>query len=157
MQRGTVTPEFMYATYIIQQIQNINEQIKSTTSKAERTRLVNKINQLSYIIKDVVITYHDNGRVKKEEWCKGDYVYHRPGNAPAVVEYFESGKIRYEAWYVDDRCHRAGGGPAYILYFENGQIQEKKWIEDGKLHRVDAPVVITYFEDGSIKERKYKD
>jgi len=140
-----MTTKFVYAANIIKEIENIEKQANSATSIEENTTLMNKIEQLRLIIKDVVLTYYYNGYVKREMWVK-DGKIHRSDGAPADIEYSEFNRMISESWYTDGKLHRIDG-PAVIGYFVTGQVQYERWYKDGAYHRIDGPAVISYFRN----------
>jgi len=111
-----MTAEFIYAADIIREIQNIEKQVKAVTSDVERTTLMNKIEHLRQIIKDVNIYYYDydTTRVKEEVWTK-DGIIHRV-DGPAIVKY-ENGTIFGEEWITDGKINMCK------KYFENGTVK----------------------------------
>jgi len=56
--------------------------------------------------------------------------YHRE-DGPTRTEYYQDGKIKYEAWLRNGRFHREDG-PAAIYYTAIGQVQSEYWYLDGQ-------------------------
>lgn len=56
--------------------------------------------------------------------------WHRE-EAPAWIEYYENGKVRYEEWYLNDKRHRKNGS-AIIEYYEDGKVVYEKYYLYGK-------------------------
>src|SRR3989344_5194355 len=145
-----MTTELVYAANIIQEIQALEKQCESVTSTEEKTVIVNKIEQLRLIIKDVEFTFYEPGRVKREAWVK-DGKFHRDGGSPAIVTYFYDGQIQYGEWRINGKLHRSDGAPAAVSYYKTGQLQSNAWYKDGKHHRIDAPAAVSYYKTGQLQ------
>lgn len=71
--------------------------------------------------------YYDDGSVG-DTLDPSKTLYREDG--PAVVMYDADGKVRYETYYLEDKCHRVDG-PAFIAYHMNGNIEsEQYWLEN---------------------------
>jgi antitoxin component YwqK of YwqJK toxin-antitoxin module len=72
-----------------------------------------------------------------------------------VVEYYYTKKKQTE-YVVDKngKLHREDG-PAVIKYFEDGKIQKEHYFRMNEYHRLDGPALIIYDENGSIKYQEY--
>ena len=129
----------------------------------------NKIETLvdGNIIMSYVITtyseYVDNGYsgyvVTKLEHLNSERQLHNE-DGPAIIEYYENGKISSEKWYRNGKMHRDGDLPASVGYFTNGNISSEKWYQNDKLHRSseggDLPALVEYYEDGTVKSAHWR-
>ena len=68
-----------------------------------------------------------------------------------TIEYYKSGQIQREEWYINGKYHRVDG-PADIFYYELGIIKQEYWYINGLYHRIDGPAYISYYESGKIEE-----
>ena len=75
-------------------------------------------------------------------WDNDKYVLHRE-DGPAFIEYYYSGSIFWEEWYINGVKHREDG-PAFIEYNNDGSIFCEIWYWCGMQHRHDytLPAVI---------------
>ena len=71
-----------------------------------------------------------------------------------AAEYYESGAIKSQEWYLNGKRHREDG-PAHIYYYESGAIRRQEWHVHGKYHREDGPALIEYCESGAIRSQVY--
>ena len=71
-----------------------------------------------------------------------------------AAEYYESGAIKSQEWYLNGKRHREDG-PANIYYYESGAIWYQRWCVNGEYHREDGPAIIRYYESGAIKSHYY--
>jgi len=51
---------------------------------------------------------------------------------PAVINYYESGKVKSHLYYINGFLHRRGRNPAMIDYYEDGSIKSIKYFKYGK-------------------------
>lgn len=97
------------------------------------------------------VFYYENDKIQKESWHDEDKKFHREGDLPAVVEYYENGNREKDYFY------RHGVLIKSIIYYNNetNKKQAEKWLnEDKKLNREgDLPAVTFYYENGN-KERE---
>ena len=70
-------------------------------------------------------------------------------DAPAIIEYHESGGIQSIHWFINDNLHRVDA-PAITEYHISGKIEEEQWYLNGQLHRIDGPAYILYHQSGNI-------
>ena len=96
--------------------------------------------------------YYKSGKIWREYYYLQGQ-YHRI-DGPAYIYYFESGKIEREYYYLQDQCHRIDG-PAVIYYNESGKIKQEYYLLQGKRHRIDGPADICYYESGKIWQEAY--
>ena len=75
-------------------------------------------------------------------------------DGPAVIYYFDNGKIQSEIYYYNNKFHR-NNGPALIEYYFNEKIQSERYLQNSKRHRTDGPASIEYYINGSIKLEEY--
>lgn len=47
------------------------------------------------------------------------------------------------------------GKNLYLEWYESGKVERETYYIDGKLHRIDDPAQISYYESGQIKEMMY--
>ena len=82
------------------------------------------------------------------------HYWHRE-DGPADIYYYESGKVSYEAWWVNDKRHRIDG-PAWAEYDEDGTISnEYYYINDIRLTKEkweDHPLRQEYLIKEAMKE-----
>ena len=71
-----------------------------------------------------------------------------------VIEYYESGEIERESWYLNGSLHRIDG-PAYISYYKSGKKKREEWFLDGTYHRVDGPAYISYYESNQTRREDW--
>jgi len=64
------------------------------------------------------------------------------------------GSIAAKEWYQMGKNHREDA-PAVITYYENGKVMEEKWYYKGLLHNVKGPAITKYEENGTIKHKEY--
>ena len=64
-------------------------------------------------------------------------------------EYYSSGKIESEQWYLNGKLHREDG-PAYIKYLYSGELWIKEWYLNDQLHRINGPAIIEYLYSGEV-------
>jgi antitoxin component YwqK of YwqJK toxin-antitoxin module len=89
------------------------------------------------------IWFFDNGKKMCEEWTKeGDF--YRSENKPAIVHYYENGKVSSESYFNN------GLLTARIAYYKNGKISGKTIYIEGSNH-----TDTDYFEDGNISQEDY--
>jgi antitoxin component YwqK of YwqJK toxin-antitoxin module len=69
-------------------------------------------------------------------------------------EYYESGNVYCESYYINGKIHREDG-PAYIWYYDNGDVAYKGYYIKGELHREDGPAIIRYHENGNVWHEYY--
>ncbi|MFP7696945.1 ArdC-like ssDNA-binding domain-containing protein [Trueperella sp. LYQ143] len=100
------------------------------------------------------IAYHDNGKIKSEEWSIEGYLYHRE-DGPACIHYDSEGRLYSELWVQLDREKRDNDLPAYIQYFPDGKISKEQWYDDGQAHRDNAPAIIEYYDNGAIRRETW--
>lgn len=98
--------------------------------------------------------YSEEGNVIHESWYqKGDC--HRDDDQPAVISYHHfSGQVERKEWFRMSNCHR-DTGPAIIEYYENGKLALEEWYHEGYLHRDDGPASVFYRDDGVASESWY--
>ena len=95
----------------------------------------------------------NNGNISYERWDLGFGSTRHREDGPAVTDYYKSGKIKIQEWYLNGKLHREDG-PAFIKGFPNGRLEYEKWYLNGELHRADGPAVIEYYplRDGNMKK-----
>ena len=69
-------------------------------------------------------------------------------------DYYKSGQIRSEYYYLNGQYHRVNG-PAVTYYYTSGQIQSEYYFINDEVHRVDGPAAIDYYKNGQIKSEYY--
>lgn len=71
------------------------------------------------------ISYDVNGRLmsKKYKGLEGDKYY--------LELFYPNGKLKTIEWYQDDEPGREGALPAVIEYFESGKVKEERWYRNG--------------------------
>ena len=69
-------------------------------------------------------------------------------------EYYESGNVYCESYYINGKIHREDG-PAYIWYYDNGDVAYKGYYINDLRHREDGPASIGYDKNGSVKYTEY--
>lgn len=90
------------------------------------------------------ITHYQNGICHNTEgkpsrllftskgWCVSkswtNYGIYHDYNKPSEIQYFPSGAVKAEYWYINDRLGRLGNKPAKIFYHPDGSIQEQVWL-----------------------------
>jgi hypothetical protein len=67
-----------------------------------------------------MISYYDNGQVKKER------LRDKNGNLYRMIWYYKSGKVDRVYWYENQKLHREDG-PAIVYYHENGKVKHEFW------------------------------
>lgn len=72
--------------------------------------------------------YHASDVIITHFYIKGTKLSHRL-DGPAYIEHFLNGKLKCEAYYVNDNRHRLDG-PAIIWYNEDGSIRSKHYYFD---------------------------
>lgn len=72
---------------------------------------------------------------------------HNP-KGPALVIYYESGKIKCQHYCIHGRLHRKGKRPAIIEYYENGIIKEIRYFKYGNMRSVNSKHRIQYTNEG---------
>src|SRR3989344_5260809 len=101
---------------------------------------INRYTDKRIRIQKIIFYFRGIGGKYKEGWMKYDKL-HRI-NAPASITYsIISGQIKEKL-----NCHESA--PAVISYYENGKIEVETWWINGKRYRSDGPAVISYFENG---------
>lgn len=117
---------------------------------------------LAYQKPDKIIYDDYYGNILREEYHDyGDI--HREYDAPAVIEYYPSGKVKSRMWMLYGFYHRSPHlGAAIINYYENGQYEEEIYMVLGHIHRPFnnlnkklLPAHIKYHEDGSVFFESY--
>ena len=99
--------------------------------------------------------YFQSGKIEHEEWYLNSKV-HRGGGKPAIIQYYENGQITYEERWVNNKLHQDGDKPAQVYYYENGKIGSEEWYLNGKRHRDgDKPAYIYYDENGQVKVEEW--
>ena len=81
--------------------------------------------------------HFDNGNISYERWELNSLpLFHNKHreDGPAVTDYYKSGKIKIQEWYLNGKLHREDG-PAFIKRFPNGRLEYEKWYLNGQLHR----------------------
>ena len=70
------------------------------------------------IIPEIERCYYENGQVSEKYYLLNKQLkqFHRE-DGPAVIRYYEDGKIKEETYYINDQWHRKNG-PAYIYYYK---------------------------------------
>ncbi|UZQ81796.1 toxin-antitoxin system YwqK family antitoxin [Thermoanaerobacter sp. RKWS2] len=96
-----------------------------------------------------VIEYFDDGRIKILRWYKDGKLHSEDG--PAETYYYHSGQKAKEVWYKHGSLHR-NNGPAEITYSKKGIVLEEHWYLNGEHHREDGPALIERYENGNIKK-----
>lgn len=86
------------------------------------------------------ICYYSGGRPITEHWYTDGVLWR-------IDNYYASGQVRDQSWFLGGRSHRSGG-PADITYHPDGQIASQCWYVNGKKHRTDGPAEIHYFDNG---------
>lgn len=97
-----------------------------------------------------IVTYREDGTVKREEWWEGSVLHRVDG--PAFVRYYDDGW--FEVWYQHGQRHR-DDGPAVTRFYEDGRVAREDWYLSGVRHRVDGPAVIEYYPDGTVKKEEW--
>lgn len=99
--------------------------------------------------------YYPHGSPRCETWQKIKYDggCHRD-NAPAIINYYDTGQISSESWRQDQLRHRIDG-PAVIKYYRSGQIKSQSWWYHGQRHRDNGPATIAYLPDGNLQYKSY--
>jgi antitoxin component YwqK of YwqJK toxin-antitoxin module len=98
------------------------------------------------------IEYHDNGKIKYQEW-RINGIHHNE-NGPSHIVYYENGQIHYQFWLVNGEYHNENG-PSYIDYYENGQINYQLWYINGIRHNENGLANICYYENGQIEYQSW--
>ena len=99
-----------------------------------------------------IIEYYESGKVKHEQWIFANKLHRTDG--PAATYFNECGKIRAQHWLVNGKHHREDG-PAYIKYDVLGNSENEAWFFHNKHHRTDGPAVIGYLPSGDIESQKW--
>ena len=102
--------------------------------------------------------YHENGRLREEEYYQEGKLYD-PGNGePAYRRWHENGQLREEAYCQEGKLYDPGNGePAYRRWHENGQLSMEAYYPEGKLHDPEpgVPAYRRWHEDGQLWEEIY--
>ena len=78
------------------------------------------------------VAYYSTGNIWNILWHKeGDIGYLHKENGPACIWYYDTGKLSYEAWWVENKRHKIDG-PACIDYDEDGTIIDKEYYINGE-------------------------
>lgn len=96
------------------------------------------------------IHYYDSGQIRYECYFRNNKLF-RP-NGPAIIEYYKNGKIESEEYHGSVAN---SDGPDRIEYFVNGRRKIETYIRDGLPHRESGPACIFYFNTGKIKGEFY--
>jgi len=97
-------------------------------------------------------TYYDSEHTKvKTEAHRIGNIFHREGDKPAYIEYYENGNMRHEEYRIYGNNSREGDKPAVVNYYKNGNVRFEEYRINGKYYREgDNPNKIEYSEDGNI-------
>ncbi len=101
--------------------------------------------------------YFENGSIKCEEW-RTDRFFHRDGDEPALIEYYEDGRFKSKQWFNYGQRHREfhPNNPAIIEYYQNGNLKSQKWCKNGYGHRDDeGPSIIEYYDNNTLRSQKW--
>lgn len=99
------------------------------------------------------VSRYNDSTVGIEYWKNDADKYHRE-NGPAIIDYYDTGEIHMEQWYINDSIHR-DNAPAIIKYDKKGHKIGYMWWNHGLRHREDGPAVMCYNEDGECIEKEY--
>ena len=69
-------------------------------------------------------------------------------------EYYSSGNLKQEVYYLQGRYHRIDG-PAIVSYYPSGEVKYEQYRVKGSLHRLDGPAFIRYSESGLPRSEAY--
>jgi antitoxin component YwqK of YwqJK toxin-antitoxin module len=102
------------------------------------------------------ISFYSNGQIKYVEhhaaWWEGVGVHRE--NGPAFCEWYKSGRIKREEWYINSEHHRVDG-PAVLKQYRSGKIKCKEYYIRGLRHNTRGPAYCKWYETGRLKEQKY--
>jgi hypothetical protein len=121
------------------------------TSDEEKTALTESANILRKVIKNVVFTLYDDGKIESEEWHNDFGEVSRMGG-PAMQSYFKDGTVNVEQWFLNGKRHRIGGPADVGHYADNGKLRYETWYLDGEIHRSGGPAFMTYDTTGEMNE-----
>lgn len=132
-------------------VSKINEHSEQKTH--EPLVVITKIRDGLSIRSDYYVqTYSEKGALQIEEWFRYKGHYHRDGDKPALIRYYDNGNKRSERWLYRDHLHRCDDEPAVIFYYANGNVRQEEWFVNGEKHRVDPtePTIVRYNNDGTV-------
>lgn len=127
----------------------IENELKKNDGSIEEKLLENEIKCFQKV---------ENGKLKVCLYFKNDLL-HSPGDTPAVIKYYDSGRRAEEKWFQNGKLHREKKDnvdfPTWIRYYENGHIQDEYWHRNDELHHDNGLAHISYFEDGRKREQRW--
>lgn len=78
------------------------------------------------------ILFYRNNKIYQKTWTNKKGKAHRDENlGPAIITYYQNGKVEKEEYVKDNQTHRENG-PAFIKYDEEGNIHIEQWWEKGR-------------------------
>ncbi len=94
--------------------------------------------------------FYENGRLKTKHYVDSSLP------CRVTAHYYPNGKLKSERHYhyYKFSLHRTDG-PAVIEYYENGKVKKELYYFEGKIHRTDGPAVIEYDLEGNIKRKMF--
>ena len=97
---------------------------------------------------NIHIEFYNNSRVpKKITYALDNYSHNLSG--PAVIMYYESGKVRFHYYKINGLIHRKGAKPAIIEFYENGNIKEERYFKYGEKRAKEGKHKVRYDEEGN--------
>lgn len=82
------------------------------------------------------ITYFDNGNLHKINYYKNNDNNSHNKDGPAIVEYYNNSNVKYELYFVDNKCYSTDIIPWKTWYYENGNIKKQIFTNDDQYQTV---------------------
>jgi hypothetical protein len=144
------------------------------------TDIINKVDNNGNIIVTKIRKTYNGSTIIREDYLNNEDKFHRDGDLPARIRYYNDKTVSIEMWYQNGKKHRDNNLPAYIEYCNNiqylsiwykdgikhrdndlpaqvriypksGRVNCYTWYENGIISRNDNPAFIVYFDvDGDI-------
>lgn len=82
-------------------------------------------------------TFEECGSIRSLCWYAPDGELDAPAGFPALVIFYQTGRIRQMAWYSDGKLHRDHDMPANVFFNDSDreQIIHAIWYQHGQEHR----------------------
>lgn len=70
-------------------------------------------------------------------------------NTDIIEMFYDDGIRHFIEWRLNKRSHKLGG-PAVIYYYENGKVKSEYWCQYGDMKRDDGPAHTDYDTHGNL-------
>ena len=127
----------------------------SIDNENQKDEIVISKNEQNQELKGQNINKNQSQEKQSQEVESDTEILDREGDKPALIEYYENGRIRKETYYKENKIHREGDKPAVIKYTLDGNKKQELYMINGVITRNEKAAIINYGDNNVIHDEMF--